>query len=137
VTVGTAAGPRPAEAAGRDGDRVLPISGCPEDGPRVRAFVRDLGRCGGLDEEAVDRAVQLTAEFFGHQVSLGRKPSAVRCLTAGGALRVRLDVDCCDEDVCSPQPQESRRRLLLVDSLADRWGVDSDGTRSTWWFVVA
>lgn len=38
-----------------------------------------------------------------------------------------------DESLGEPRLRESGRGLLIVESLADRWGQDRDGARAMWW----
>ena len=68
---------------------------------------------------------ELVAHAVGHAVS--RCDVVLRADVAGRSLRVEVD------DGCERLPREGGRGLLLVDTLADRWGVQPvDGATRLW-----
>ncbi|KUJ64157.1 hypothetical protein ACZ90_61215 [Streptomyces albus subsp. albus] len=97
-----------------------------------------------VPSDLAETAELLLSELVTNAVRHGRVPRGreigVRSALSGGELRVEV------ADVSDSQPQmresgdgdERGRGLLLVDSLADKWGVSRRGViGKTVWFVLA
>ena len=102
----------------------------------ARHFVEECLRSWGL-AAAAERIVLAVSELVTNAVTHGRGPVA---LTLGANNdRVRVDVE--DQGGGTPvlPPPDPQHRgggwgLRLVDTLADDWGVDTLGHRTTVWF---
>lgn len=93
--------------------------------------------CDGLDEDVAMTATLLTSELITNALRYG-----VGCITlmvTRGHDHVRVDVS--DESPVAPAPRraglddESGRGLLIVESLADDWGMEAlpqGGGKSVW-----
>ena len=103
----------------------------------ARHAVRDLLAAGQLDSDVAQLLVtELVANAVRHA---GPGPVGVRAVVRGPVLRVEV------EDVSErlpaemstpPWQQESGRGLLLVEVLADRWGVEPLPSGKRVWFEV-
>ena len=103
----------------------------PEACRDVRAFVRTV-----LQEHKMDADVPelLVSELAGNAIRHGHTPFTVR-VAVSGAVRVEVQ----DGNAVVPTLQAARgdadagRGLMLIDTLADRWGVDEvDGGKVVW-----
>jgi anti-sigma regulatory factor (Ser/Thr protein kinase) len=103
----------------------------------ARHFVDECLTAWGLSE-VTERIVLAVSELMTNAVTHGRGPIAVSL--AATADRVRVDVG--DEGGGTPvmRPPDPTHRLAggwglrLVNALADNWGIDTHGQRTTVWF---
>ncbi|MFJ3163218.1 ATP-binding protein [Streptomyces kanasensis] len=109
-------------------------------------LARDLAavwlRGGAATRPVADDALQVVAELAANAAVHGRVPGrafllTLRLTSAGSVLRIETTDTRCDR---LPTPQaptadgESGRGLLIVEALADRWGVTEGPTpRKTVW----
>lgn len=104
---------------------------------QLRALLHDWS-----DEEQVDSAVLMVSEMVANVLVHTDGDAAVSAETAGepGGRRLRVEVaDASDELPHRRKPGElasSGRGLLLMEVLADRWGVDPSGDGKTIWFEL-
>jgi anti-sigma regulatory factor (Ser/Thr protein kinase) len=114
-------GPEAAPAARRTIDRILRRYCTPETAARLRLLVTELATNGVRHGES-DRTGRL-----GLHIVLESDVVRIELVDFGGGFKPTTPL---------PQPgEEGGFGLVLVDSLADRWGVDSgDSTRV--WFEV-
>ena len=110
-----------------------PLPDDPAAAELARRHVRET--CGALDREAVDTLVLLVSELVANAVEHGTGPLHMMLDSRDG--RVRMEVQ--DGSTTDPEVQdpgllsEGGRGLMIVDTLADAWGVRGvpDG-KSVW-----
>ncbi|MFI8171352.1 ATP-binding protein [Streptomyces sp. NPDC086081] len=130
-------GPEPAT---RRGDFGLQLSPTPRGARLARLLATEQLRSWGLPS---DRAAQVVAELSANAVTHGRVPGRdFRLLLHVAAGTLRIEVTDTRDDR-HPEPRlpspdaESGRGLLLVDALADRWGVTAGPPpRKTVWAEI-
>ncbi|MFB9376119.1 ATP-binding protein [Kineococcus gynurae] len=111
----------------------------PRSSRAARGIVSDWCSRHGVDGDAVDTAVLLTAELVTNAVLHGRSEVVLRLRRT--ATRIRVGVG--DENSRVPQrgPLDpdalNGRGMALVETLADAHGVDVDPGGKTVWFDVA
>jgi serine phosphatase RsbU (regulator of sigma subunit)/anti-sigma regulatory factor (Ser/Thr protein kinase)/PAS domain-containing protein len=104
---------------------------------QLRALLHDWA-----DGEQVDAAVLMVSEMVTNVLVHTDGDAAVTAETAGdpGSRKLRVEVaDTSDELPHRRRPGElasSGRGLLLMEVLADRWGVDPSGDGKTIWFEL-
>ena len=104
----------------------------------ARRFVRACGQEAGLSEEALDVVVLLTSEAVTNAFIHGR--SEARLTVTARDVGVRIEVG---DDTRRPlQPLQpppdalGGRGLAILDTLAERWGVEDDANGKIVWFEV-
>jgi len=104
---------------------------------RARAFVTEA--LSGTPEEMLDRAVLLTSELASNAVIHARSPFTVTATMTADEIRVDVtDTGGATPLVRRPDRTETHGRgLLIVSTLADSWGIDTESDRTTVWFVLA
>jgi len=111
-----------------------------EPTPAAARQARDfLGEhAGTLSEAAADAALLCASELVTNGV-LHARTSIVFGVTAGDRLLVTV-ADGSDDQPYTPAQDDERvsgRGMLLVDALADQWGIDDTSDGKTVWFTVA
>ncbi len=106
----------------------------------ARQFVDRELRGSGIDDETLFRVQILTSELVSNAVRHARTPVDVTVTPRGKRIRV----DARDYSTERPVPPAAdtptrHRGLLLVEDLADDWGVDidDDNGKVVWFEVVA
>jgi len=105
---------------------------------RARRFVGDTLRAWGLDGEVPD-AELLVSELVTNAIMHARSPASVSVDRRGSLFRIAV----CDDSSSKPRVQDygpravTGRGMLLVDRIADRWGVEELGRGKCVWFEVA
>jgi anti-sigma regulatory factor (Ser/Thr protein kinase) len=105
------------------------------DAPRqARHLVRDL-----MAPERVDDATLLVSELVTNAVKYGPEEETIRLIVAQGEGRTRftvhdLGLGPLPEMRAEDDPAPGGHGLRLVDTLADRWGVERGSTRV--WFEL-
>ena len=109
------------------------------DSPRrARRFLKDALQ-GGAPADVVDVAVLLVSEVVTNAVLHAR--SEVRVAISWNAHRVRVEV--CDHSPAQPVPRHfapdagTGRGMLLIEELADAWGMSPTSDGKLVWFEVA
>lgn len=99
-----------------------------------RSFVTRVMADWGLED--VDAAVLLTSELVTNAVVHGRPPIELEVTMAGAAVRVAVRDGSPMLPTLAPASDEATggRGLLLVDTLASRWGVEHAGPCKVVWF---
>jgi anti-sigma regulatory factor (Ser/Thr protein kinase) len=103
---------------------------------QARGLVREL--LGGLPLDTVEVVLLLTTELVTNAVRHGAGEVGVRLASSEEGVRVEVD-DRAPESPAVQRPSldaPSGRGMLLVDELADGWGVVSHDSGKTVWFRV-
>lgn len=108
----------------------------PEAGPGVRWFVRSVLRGHDVDPDVGEL---LASELASNAIRHGRTPFTVR-VDVGPVVRIEVQ----DGNSVVPTLQAAKgdddagRGLMLLEALADRWGVDRvDGGKLVWFEYTA
>ena len=109
----------------------------PQSAPRARSFV--LSKVGNQDEELAMRLSILVSELATNAILHAGTVFKVIVLQDGERIRVSVH----DLSPAPPvmksfgQDQPTGRGLVIVDSMADKWGVESENNGKTVWFELA
>jgi anti-sigma regulatory factor (Ser/Thr protein kinase) len=91
----------------------------------------------GCPEHVASDAILLTSELVSNAVLHARTPFEVEVQVEGTVRIVVRDGSSATPVVRHPAPDQlGGRGLLLVDTLADRWGFEVDATGKTVWFEI-
>lgn len=109
--------------------------------PRVRHWVVDRARAVGVSEVAVGTVALLATEAMTNAVQHGPRDAPIDVVVerSGGVVRVAVT----DRSPVFPELQSvaptalGGRGVMLIDRLANRWGVDPAPDGKTVWFEVA
>lgn len=106
---------------------------------RARRHVADRLAAAGVESEVVATAVLLTSELVSNAVTHGRGAPVLGVTLGGGELRVSVADS--ERAVPSVVPVDvtalGGRGMLLVEELADSWGVDEvPGCGKCVWFLL-
>jgi serine phosphatase RsbU (regulator of sigma subunit)/anti-sigma regulatory factor (Ser/Thr protein kinase) len=116
----------PAPVPGEPLDAAVTLAAEPASGAAARRFVQRTLAGVRADPERVDILVLLCSELVTNAVLHAAGPSQMRLRVRDG--RVRLEVHDPSSQVPVPRAQDlsatSGRGMLLVDALADSWGVE-------------
>jgi anti-sigma regulatory factor (Ser/Thr protein kinase) len=108
----------------------------PDSVPAARRFVLEVAATG--DSEVDERLAALVSELATNAVLHARTPFRIRVWLGGGRIRVAVS----DLSVLSPVPrayvpsQPTGRGLMIVESLADDWGVTPEEKGKSVWFEI-
>jgi anti-sigma regulatory factor (Ser/Thr protein kinase) len=105
---------------------------------RARAFVGDRCTLGGVSTDSREVVVLLTSEVVTNVVTHACTPGTVRLTVGPAVVRVEVSDGSATPPRISGQDVETfgGRGLLLVDLLADGWGVDERPPGKVVWFEV-
>lgn len=104
---------------------------------RARRFVLHVLRDEGL-EELADTAELLVSELVTNAVLHARTGVVVKV----DVDRSRLRIEVCDENEAAPQRRRyatnatTGRGLMLIETLASRWGTQPEDTGKSVWFEI-
>lgn len=117
---------------------VLVLAPDPAAVRRARAFVSDVCREHGIDEDACDSAVLMVSETVTNAFTHGRSEARISLTVDGRRVRVEVADDNSRHPQVVEQDQEALdgRGINIVDALAVRWGVADDPYGKTVWFEV-
>ncbi len=113
------------------------FDGTPASAHAARRFVARALASWGL-EDAESHLELLTSELVTNAVCHARTP--YHLVVACEGPRVRVEVR--DGSAARPTARRARpdadagRGLMIVDALADRWGIEEDGPGKSVWFVL-
>jgi len=105
---------------------------------KARAFV--ASSLGEAPDELRDRAVLITSELATNAILHARSDFTITATITDGELQVAVTDS---GGVRFPLPRQPvhdephGRGLLIADSLADQWGIDSQPYATTVWFTLA
>jgi anti-sigma regulatory factor (Ser/Thr protein kinase) len=105
---------------------------------RARRFLRETLSAWGLDGDLVEDGELLVSELVTNAVLHARSPSSVQLERRGSHLWVAVR----DESAMTPRIRDygpeavTGRGLLLVDRIAQRWGVEHDSGGKYVWFEI-
>jgi anti-sigma regulatory factor (Ser/Thr protein kinase) len=112
----------------RDASRTMLLPASPRSPAAARATIRGMCASAALTEDVVDTACLLTSELVTNAYEYGRGSMMMAADVRGAQLRVSV-TDCDNHLPSVPTPNwdgvpELRGRgLLMVSSLATRWGA--------------
>ena len=104
---------------------------------QARRFITEFCNAAGLDEDLCATAALLVSELVANAVLHGGSHAELDARTPGGRLRVAVT----DKNPKLPRTglspdltAENGRGLILVSTLADRWGVEQtpSGGKAVW-----
>ncbi len=104
---------------------------------KARRFISHFCNAAELGEEACQLAALLVSELVTNAVRYGGSRAVLEAHLPGGCLRVSVADDNPDLPVVGAEPDltaESGRGVLLVSTLASRWGVErlDSGGKAVW-----
>lgn len=104
-----------------------------------RRFVADKLRLWGVEEERVEPVMLVANELIANAIVHARSAPLVRLEQSGSALLLRVSDGSPDLPVARPVTLDRHggRGLLLVEALADRWGIDANSSGKTVWATFA
>ncbi|MCW2816146.1 MAG: putative anti-sigma regulatory factor, serine/threonine protein kinase [Nocardioides sp.] len=113
------------------------LAAVPQSARAARRFISDICNAANLDEDECATASLLTSELVTNAVRYGGSQAVLEAATPGGVLRVSVRDANPDLPAVGDSPavtSEGGRGMLLVDSLASRWGVEptADGGKAVW-----
>ncbi|MEV5847791.1 ATP-binding protein [Streptomyces sp. NPDC051985] len=113
------------------------VDAVPSARRRVTALAQNLGA--RLSDEMLETVELLASEVIANAVLHSAAPCDVIVTRAGDRLRVEVtDTDPSLSSAVEAGPNdESGRGLLLVDALADAWGMRPEPAGKTAWFEIA
>jgi anti-sigma regulatory factor (Ser/Thr protein kinase) len=122
-------------AAGGARTARLDLAARPDTARRARRFVRDRMREWGLVVQA-DVALLLVSELVTNAVLHARTDIAVTVDVAGGRMRVAVHDRSATDILTRRVGEDVGRGLLLVERLADGWGIERTGSGKGVWFEL-
>ena len=103
---------------------------------RARQFISDFCSAAGLSKDLCQTAALIVSELVTNAVVHGRTSARIEVHRPQDVLRVavRDDNEQLPEVGESPSPDAvAGRGMIIVNALADRWGVEaSDGGKAVW-----
>jgi anti-sigma regulatory factor (Ser/Thr protein kinase) len=109
----------------------------PASVPRARDFIADA--LSDFEREVRNRAVLITSELATNAIRHAHSPFRVTVALSGDEVRVAVT----DRSGVVPIPQQPSRTdahgrgLMILRTLADRWGIDTEPSTTTVWFTLA
>lgn len=117
------------------------LAAVPESARGARRFISSICGAAMLDEETCATAALLTSELVTNAIRYGGSRAILQAESPGGVLRVSVHDENPDLPELGEAPEltaEGGRGLLLVSTLASRWGVEADpGGGKAVWFELA
>lgn len=115
----------------------LAIAADPQSPRRARRFIKDFCSAAELGDEVCETAALLTSELVTNAVRYGGSKASLEAQMPGGCLRVSVADANPDLPEVGPAPEltaEGGRGVLLVSTLASRWGVERlpTGGKAVW-----
>ncbi len=103
----------------------------------ARRFISDFCNAAALGDDLCQTASLLTSELVTNAVRYGGSHALLQARMPGGVLRVAVQDANPDLPALGASPDltaEGGRGVLLVSTLADRWGVErtSEGGKAVW-----
>ncbi len=103
----------------------------------ARRFISDFCNAAALGDDLCQTASLLTSELVTNAVRYGGSHALLEARMPGGVLRVAVQDANPDLPALGASPDltaEGGRGVLLVSTLADRWGVErtSEGGKAVW-----
>ena len=104
-----------------------------------RSFVQAFCRANGVSPAIEDDAVLITSELIGNSYLHARSPTRLRLGCQGQLLRVEVADNSDSQPVLgrgAPADNDGRG-VLIMDTLAQRWGVRPQARGKVVWFELA
>jgi two-component sensor histidine kinase len=104
-----------------------------------RRFVARTLRDWNVDESRIEPVLLVANELVANAIVHARSAPVLSLAESGGDLLLRVS----DESRTLPVPQapsthdDGGRGLILVEALADRWGIDTDADGKSVWVAFA
>ncbi len=117
----------------------LTLAPAPRAVREARGFVEDCCRAEGLEGDAVETAVLLTSETVTNAFLHGRSDARLAVTVIAGVILIQVG----DDDSRLPALVEqhpdavSGRGVMILESLATRWGIGDDAQGKVVWFEVS
>lgn len=112
----------------------------PQSARLARRFISDFCNAASLGEDLCQTASLLTSELVSNAVKYGGSYALLEANMPGGVLRVAIQDENPDLPSVGEAPDltaEGGRGILLVSTLADRWGVErAPGGGKAVWFEL-
>lgn len=111
----------------------------PQSARSARRFIKDFCNAAQLDDEVCETASLLTSELVTNAVRYGGSHAVLEARMPGGFLRVAVRDANPDLPAVGTSPDltaEGGRGVLLVSTLADRWGVEAVAGGKAVWFEL-
>lgn len=105
----------------------------------ARRFITDFCTAASLSEELCQTAALLTSELVTNAIRYGGSRAVLEARLPDGAIRVAVHDDnpqLPDVGLAPEVTDEGGRGVLLVSTLADRWGIEPDATGKAVWFEL-
>lgn len=117
----------------------LGLAAGPRSPAAARRFISEFCSAAALGDELCQTAALLTSELVTNAIRYGGSRAVLEARMPGGALRVSVHDDNPQLPEVGTAPaltDEGGRGVLLVSTLADRWGVEADATGKAVWFEL-
>jgi anti-sigma regulatory factor (Ser/Thr protein kinase) len=108
------------------------------DAGRARSFARSVLARRGIDDDVVNDVVLCVSEAVTNAIRHAEGVAALRLAVGRGTVRVEV-ADAVPGELAASDPgpdATSGRGLLIIQSIASRWGVRPDQQMKVVWFEV-
>ena len=104
-----------------------------------RRFVARMLRSWGVEEARIEPVMLVANELVANAIVHARSAPSLRLEASGSALLLRVTDASPDLPVARKATLDGHggRGLLLVETLADRWGIDASSSGKTVWATFA